>query len=236
MARVRVPGILVRLRSGLQAAAGALVLAAWAGPAPAQDGPAPEPSAHERIDAVMARSQRQRLDELSRLPAEPEAEDLIRASFQAVLAVAPTVPPDLALRVVRAPVVAESLLGRVIVASEGLASLPEAHRRFILAHELGHVMEGHWRRMGLLYLKHIPGRVEPALTEAVAPALGREASGLAHEQELAADAYGLQLIEALGHGPEDAVAAFRCFGLLPDTATHPGTRKRMAHLRMLRPH
>lgn len=235
MARVRVPARPPRQALGPTLAALILLAGGLAGRPAAAEPPAAS-ATEERIDAVMARSQRQRLDELSRLAPDPEAEALIRASFQAVLAVAPTVPPDLALRVVRAPVVAESLLGRIIVASEGLASLPEAHRRFILAHELGHVMEGHWRRMGLLYLKHIPGRVEPAHTEAVAHALGREASGLAHEQELAADAYGLRLIEALGHGPEDAVAAFRCFGLQPDTATHPGTRKRMAHLRTLRPH
>lgn len=200
--------------------------------APAVQPAAPE-AAHTSIVAVMDRSQQQRLAQLRSAEATPEAVAVIRASFEAVLAAHPQAP-EVSLVVTRAPVIAESLLGRIIVASEALAGLPEGQRRFVLAHELGHVVEGHWARMGLLYQKHIPGVVEARHTDAVAHLLGREASALAHQQELAADAFGLRLIEALGHGVEDAMGAFRCFGALPDTATHPGTRKRVAHMMSLK--
>lgn len=184
------------------------------------------------IAEVLDRSQRMRLAALREAEPSPESVEVIRASFNAVMAAWPRAP-QVTLLVTRAPVIAESLLGRVIVASEALAGLPEAQRRFVLAHELGHVIEGHWARMGLLYRKHVPGAVDPEHTQAVAHVLGREASALAHEQELAADAFGLRLILGMGHEVGDALAAFRCFGALPDTATHPGTRKRVAHLHAL---
>lgn len=187
------------------------------------------------ISEVLDRSQRLRLAALREAEPAPEAVEVIRASFVAVMAAWPRAAqaPQVSLLVTRAPVIAESLLGRIIVASEALAGLPEAQRRFVLAHELGHVIEGHWERMGLLYRKHVPGVVDAERTNAVAHQLGREASGLAHEQELAADAFGLRLILSMGHEVGDALGAFRCFGALPDTATHPGTRKRVAHLHAL---
>ena len=48
-----------------------------------------------------------------------------------------------------------------------------------------------------------------------------------------ADAYALQVLRRLGRSPHDAFTAFMQQGMLQDTATHPGTRKRVAQLRML---
>ena len=62
-----------------------------------------------------------------------------------------------ALQVVGGNVLAETILGNIIVTNEVLGELAEGERRFILAHELGHVMLGHWRHMEMLYEKWVPG-------------------------------------------------------------------------------
>ncbi|GAP35510.1 hypothetical protein ISF6_1283 [Piscinibacter sakaiensis] len=201
-----------------------LVLAAgWGGSVPA---------AAEGIVDVLQRSQQQRLDWLTRREApDPVASARIQASFDAVLAAAPT-PVPARLRVVHGgEVLAETVLGQVIVADATLAALPEGERCFVLAHELGHVALAHWARMGELYAAHLPGEVMRFRTEAVAGLLGADASGLAHRQEHEADAYGLALLRRLGHGPQDALALFMRLGARPDTPTHPATRKRVARLR-----
>jgi predicted Zn-dependent protease len=64
----------------------------------------------------------------------------------------------------------------------------QAEQVFILAHELGHVVQGHQAEMGAVFQKWVPGAVVQDHTDAVAPMLGREASGLAHRQEFSADA------------------------------------------------
>ena len=71
----------------------------------------------------------------------------------------------------------------------------------------------------------------PQTTDPVAGLLGREASGLSHRQEFEADAYAAQVLRTLGRPPQDAFAIFTQTGVQRDTATHPGTRKRLASLR-----
>jgi Zn-dependent protease with chaperone function len=126
---------------------------------------------------------------------------------------------------------AETLHGRIVVANESLADLPEGARLFVLAHELGHVASDHWQQMGAVYRHWVPGEVTPQTTDPVANALGREASMTSHRQEFEADAYALRVLRRLGRPPQDAFAAFMSTTLQPDTATHPGTRKRIASLR-----
>jgi Zn-dependent protease with chaperone function len=133
--------------------------------------------------------------------------------------------------VISGPVTAESLHGHIVIANESLADVAEGERVFILAHELGHVVSGHWLQMGLLYQRWIPGEVIPENTNPIAGSLGREASALAHRQEFEADAFALQALKALGRTPEDAFSTFLHQGVSNDTATHPGTRKRVASLR-----
>jgi hypothetical protein len=135
------------------------------------------------------------------------------------------------LRVVTGSTVAETLDGRVIVANETLADLPEGVRLFVLAHELGHVQQGHWRQVGDLYKRFVPGEVVPQTTEPVAGPLGRAASAQAHRHEFEADAFALQALRALGRPTDDAFAALRHQGVQHDSATHPATRKRLASLR-----
>jgi Zn-dependent protease with chaperone function len=178
---------------------------------------------------VLHESAQRRLDALTPAPDGPRAA-VVRDSFELVRRV---VAPDKAvqLRVISGPTVAETLDGHFIVANESLADMPEGVRLFVLAHELGHVQHGHWLQVGALYKRFVPGEVVPQTTDPVADQLGRAASAQAHRHEFEADAFALQALRTLGRPSEDAFAALRHQGLQQDTATHPGTRKRMASLR-----
>jgi hypothetical protein len=94
-------------------------------------------------------------------------------------------------------------------------------------------MLGHWRELGALYLKYIPDDVRPQVTEAVSGLLGREASEMSYEHELQADEFAYRSIERMGYPAEAALSVFMHLPMQPDTPTHPGTRKRVAHLRSL---
>jgi Zn-dependent protease with chaperone function len=184
--------------------------------------------ANDIIDVLHESAQR-RLDAMPLAPDGPRAQ-AVRDSFELVRrAVAPTLMVE--LRVVSGSTVAETLDGRVVVANEALADAPEGVRLFVLAHELGHVQQGHWRQVGDLYKRFVPGQVEPQTTDGVAGPLGRAASAQAHRHEFEADAFALRALRALGRTSDDAYAALRHQGLQQDTATHPGTRKRLASLR-----
>jgi len=119
-----------------------------------------------------------------------------------------------------------------VIANVALARRPQAEQLFILAHELGHVVQGHQDQMGQLYRKWVPGAVVQEHTDAVAPMLGREASGLAHRQEYAADAFALRTLCAMGYSRNEVVELFMRMGLFQATATHPASNKRMSALRM----
>ena len=184
----------------------------------------------EGILGVLARSQLARLD---RAPAADPAgarARVVRTSFE-TLARLLQIRHPIELRVIQGETVAETLQGRIVLANETLADLSEGERVFILAHELGHIALRHWEQTERLYQKWVPGVVTPQETEPVAALLGRDASGLAHRQELEADAYGARALYLLGRPSQDAVTAFMHLGVSPDTPTHPGTRKRLASLR-----
>jgi Zn-dependent protease with chaperone function len=184
------------------------------------------------IVAVLERSQSVRLSAMATVPTEDPRAAVVRTSFEQ-LAQRIGSDREIEMRVIKGPVIAECLLGHTIVANEQLAEMPEAVRLFLLAHEIGHVVLGHWQQFEQLYVKHIPGDVVPQQTDAIADRLGREASQLSHMQELAADAFAMQTLRTLGYQFEDVVGAFTMFGIQMDTATHPGTRKRIAHLRAI---
>jgi len=155
---------------------------------------------------VMKRSQYSRLDTMVQAETKSARALRVRNSFDAL--VGPLcIPASVTLRVVQGEVVAETIFGNVVVANENLAALAEDERRFILAHELGHVMLGHWRQMEVLYEKWIPGEVTPERTDPIAADLGREASALAYQQEFDADGYALRALRLLGHAPQAAIAA-----------------------------
>jgi len=202
-----------------------------------------EPAWCEDIVDVLRRSQDMRLASMA--AAEPESAQArtIRASFDAVRRALPPGSPEVALHVVRGPVMAETLHGHVVVANEQLADLPEGARLFILAHELGHVAHGHWREMVMLYQKWVPGEVTRQHTDAINGRLQRDASGLAHQQEFQADAFAAKTLEAMGrcrppaegssHSCHDEIlTVFQQPGGGPgDTMTHPSAGKRLAALR-----
>ena len=183
------------------------------------------------ITAVLQQSQQRRLEALPLAAAGPRA-DTVQRSFEQ-LCQALGMATELHLRVVTGPVVAEAVLGHVVLANETLADAPEGARLFILAHEIGHLVAGDWQAMNQVYLHWIPGEVTPERTDPVASDLGREASELLHQQEFAADAYALRALHRLGWGTADAIAAFMAMGreYTHDTATHPSTRRRLAKLR-----
>ena len=184
----------------------------------------------EDIVDVLRHSQQQRLDSFA--VAEDSARSArIRASFQELQNTLGAELPAVELRVITGDTVAETLHGHIVVANEKLGDLPEGERLFILAHELGHVVSHHWLAMGMLYLRWVPGEVTPDATDPVSGPMSREASALAHRQELDADAYAVRLLRRVWHGSEDAFATFLHLGVMQDTATHPGTGKRVAALR-----
>jgi Zn-dependent protease with chaperone function len=186
--------------------------------------------ADEGILGVLARSQLARLDHAGAADPGSARARMVRASFE-TLARALRLKHPVELRVIEGETVAETLQGRVVLANESLADLSEGQRLFILAHELGHIELRHWEQTQRLYQKWVPGAVTPDQTEPVAALLGRDASGLAYRQEIEADAFALRTLHALGHSSQDAVTAFMQLGMSHDTATHPGTRKRLAALR-----
>ena len=138
-----------------------------------------------------------------------------------------------ALRVVKGHLDAEAVMGRTVVASEGLAELPEGERLLVLAHELGHVAMGHWDEQCRLYKRFVPGEVKPETTDPVAHELGGQAHEQAHRHEFAADAFGYRVIRRLGFEPDAAFGLMMRLGTPQDTPTHPGTRRRLAQLRLL---
>jgi hypothetical protein len=184
--------------------------------------------ANDIID-VLHQSAQRRLDSMTLSTDAPRAQ-VVRSTFELLRR---TVAPDTAveLRIVTGSTVAETLDGRVIVANESLADAPEGVRLFVLAHELGHVQQGHWRQVGDLYKRFVPGQVEQQATDRVAGPLGRAASAQAHRHEFEADAFALQALRKLGRTPDEAFAALRHQGVQQDSATHPATRKRLASLR-----
>jgi Zn-dependent protease with chaperone function len=192
----------------------------------------PVPAAAEGIVQVLARSQQMRLDVLRAAVVDGARAETVRASFKKVLDNA-GVDVQVDLLVVRGPVWAETLNGRTIVVHEALGDRSEGERLFVLAHELGHVVQGHWREVGALYLEHVPGEVVQEATDAVAGTLGRAASAQSHRHEFDADAFALRLIRRLGFDVDAAISVFQFAHAQMDTATHPGTRKRVAHLRLL---
>jgi Zn-dependent protease with chaperone function len=188
-----------------------------------------QPACAEDIVDVLRRSQQVRLDAMPLAADSPKVE-VLRRSFEQVRR---ALPEDVVaeLRVVSSGTIAETLHGRVVVVHESLADMPEGARLFVIAHELGHVASHHWQQMGAVYRHWIPGEVKPETTDPVAGLLGREASAASHRQEYEADAYAMRTLKAMGRTPQDAFSAFVQQGMLQDTATHPGTRKRVASLR-----
>ena len=184
------------------------------------------------IVEVLERSQSVRLASMSYAETDSPRAVVVRGSFDQ-LARRFGSHKDMEVRVVTGPIIAECLLGRTIVVNESLAEIPEAVRLFLLAHEIGHAVLGHWQQVEQLYVRHIPGEVIQNRTDAIAALLGREASRLSYEQELAADEFALHTLRALGYDVDDVIGAFSQFGMQMDTATHPGTGKRIAHLRSI---
>jgi Zn-dependent protease with chaperone function len=184
----------------------------------------------EGIGEVLERSQKVRMEAHPEVDAAAPSAVKIRASFQTVLRSAGQVPP-LELKVVTGAPLAETLQGHVIVVDESLAEAREADRQFVLAHELGHVVLKHWPQMRNLYQAYIPGEVVRSHTDSVAGPLGSDASKLAYKQEFEADLFAMRMLRSMGHPPEEACQALMQQGVQGDTATHPGTMKRVTSLR-----
>ncbi|WP_213955954.1 MULTISPECIES: M48 family metalloprotease [unclassified Variovorax] len=186
------------------------------------------------IVSVLQSSQQKQLDAMTPADATSPRAMAVRESFEKLLrGLHSPALSKVELRVVRGEMVGETLQGRIVVANIALADLPEGERIFILAHELGHVALDHWAQVSQLYVKWVPGAVVQQQTDAVADLLGRDASAMAYRQEFEADAFALSTLRALGLPDQHAVAAFMDLGWRGDTATHPGTRKRLAALRAL---
>ena len=185
----------------------------------------------EDIVEVLRRSQQMRLDALHPAAPESDAARSLQSNFEQLLRFTGIDQP-VELRVIEGENLAETLLGKVVVANSSLAERPQAEQLFVLAHELGHVVQGHQDQMGQLFRKWVPGAVVQEQTDAVAPMLGREASGLAHRQEFSADAFALRTLCAMGYARDEVVALFVHMGLNQATATHPAGTRRVLALRV----
>jgi Zn-dependent protease with chaperone function len=191
------------------------------------------PAASEDILSVLARSHASRLQTLEVRVNHDRREAVLRADFVRLQSRLPGLPQDMRLMVVDGAAIAETLAGHVVVVHADLADASEGERLFMLAHEIGHVALSHWSELGAVYHKHIPGEVNQQATDAVATALGREASQLVHGHEFAADAYAWRAIRGMGFELDSAAAVFHMMPNMGDTPTHPASRKRLAALRMI---
>jgi Peptidase family M48 len=184
----------------------------------------------EDIVEVLQRSQQSRLEALQPVAADSAPARTLHAAFDQLLRFNGIDQP-VELKVIEGAGFAETLLGKVVVVNALLAERPQLEQLFVLAHELGHVIEGHQAQMGQVFLKWVPGAVVQEHTDAVAPMLGREASGLAHRQEFSADAYALRTLCAMGYARSEVVELFMRMGMYQATATHPAANRRLAALR-----
>jgi hypothetical protein len=189
------------------------------------------PARSEQIGAVLERTQAARLVSLQAEATQGDRADIVRRSFETLVKRLHR-HDDLEICVVRGPVVAE-LVGRVVVANESLADLPEPMRLFVLAHEMGHSVLRHRERMADLYAQQLPGELDATKVAVASDELVLAAGQLSRAHEFDADAFAYQLLHQLGYGFADVVGALTAFGMKHDTATHPGTGKRIAHLRSL---
>jgi len=184
------------------------------------------------IVQVLERSQTLRMQAYPAADATSERAVRVRVSFERLVNVMGMQRP-VELRIVGGGLGAEAMLGHVLVASDSLGDLPEGERLLVLGHELGHIALGHWDEMCALYKSHIPGEVLPEITEPGAQALGTDAHEQAWSHEFAADAYGYRAIHRLGYRMDTVYALMLRAPSPQDTATHPGTRRRVAQLREL---
>jgi hypothetical protein len=191
-------------------------------------------NAAESIEQVLDRSQMMRLAQRPPVEVQSAAAQRVRHSLQRLTSLAGTQAPPVELVLVGGDLFAEALLDRPgIAVSQAAGDLPEGERLLLLAHELGHVRLAHARALKALYRTHIPGAVRPETTDSVSAALGRDAHTLSHRHEHEADAYGYALVRSFGFGIDNAFALLTRQGMQHDSATHPGTRRRLAQLRML---
>jgi Zn-dependent protease with chaperone function len=191
-------------------------------------------TAAESIEQVLDRSQMMRMAQRPGADARSPAALRVRYSLQRLAALSGTEAPTVELVLLGGDLFAEALLDRPgIAVSEAVGDLPEGERLLLLAHELGHVRLAHARALKALYRTHIPGEVRPETTNNVSAMLGQQAHALSHRHELEADAYGYALVRTLGFGIDNAFALLTRQGMQVDSATHPGTRRRIAQLRML---
>jgi hypothetical protein len=186
----------------------------------------------ETIEAVLDRSQQMRLSQRPAFDTNSAAAQRVRAGLARLLALREVGNIELVL--VGGDLFAEALLDRPgLAVSQAVGDLPEGERLLLLAHELGHVRLGHRAALKALYHAHIPGEVRRETTDQAAAALGPAAHELSHRHELEADAYGYTLVRSLGFGLDNALSLLKRQGMQIDSATHPGTRRRLAQLRSL---
>jgi Peptidase family M48 len=193
---------------------------------------AASPAWCEDIAQVLQRSQQARLDTLPEVAPDTAGAAALRDSFERLQRSLPAVG-QAQLRVVAAGALAETLHGHIVVMNIALGELPEICRLFLIAHELGHITQGHWAQRIALYRQFIPGEVVQQQTDAVAPQLGREASMQSHQQEYDADAFAMRTLLDMGYSRDELLDMFVRLGQHAATATHPSSGKRLAQLRMI---
>lgn len=190
------------------------------------------PAWSEDIGEVLQRSQDMRLATFAVASADAPGARALQASFER-LRRGLNIGAGVELRIVGAGTIAETFHGRTVVIEVSAGELPEACRLFLLAHELGHVTQGHWAERVQLYRRFIPGEVVQAQTDSIAAQLGRAASQQSHEHEYAADAFAMRTLLDMGYGRDDLLEMFARLGHHGATSTHPSSGQRLAQLRQI---
>lgn len=181
------------------------------------------------IVAALNLGQKVALDKCEEVADAADDAAVIQASFERVKAAAGIARP-ITVRIARCNAMVQVLQG-VVVAHPAIANWNEGERLFVLAHELGHVVNGDWHT----FTSTFAGLVPAETTDAEAPMALRRAqphvSSLMHGFEYGADSFALSVLETMGRdGVTDGCAALRKDIPVSTTPTHPGTNLRVAAL------
>lgn len=185
----------------------------------------------EDIVQVIVRSKNQDLAQLQDIDSSEENFKILKKSVNDVMSVQRD-DLKIELKIIKSlhSLVATNMLGHVLVLNENLMQFTEDERRFIIAHEIAHLAHKDWDVLLKTYKYFIPGRVTQEQTDKIASALGSKLSQLSYDWEFNADLSAFETLVRMGiELPAAKAAAIAVIGkvIVRDTATHPGTTKRI---------
>lgn len=102
---------------------------------------------------------------------------------------------------------------------------------FVLAHELGHIVNGDWHSFTEAFTHYVPSETPDDMVNAAMRRASPQASQLMHGFEFGADVFAMRLLAQMGRDSvADGCAALRRDVPMHTSPTHPGTMQRIAAL------